>query len=149
MALVKYDPFSGYSSLAKRMDNLLNSFDDSFTPAVRGFAPSIDISEDENNVYLQAELPGIKREDIKVTVNDNNVLLIKGKKERRDEDKSEENGRTYWRSERSYGEFMRSFQLPDNVKSDEVDAKFEDGVLNIKLVKIEPEKPKERLVDNF
>lgn len=144
MSLVKYDPFRGYSTLARRMDSFFDAFNDSFMPAIRGFAPSIDVSEDENHLYFYAEMPGIKKDDLKVTINDDNVLVIKGKKERKDEEGNDE--RAFWRSERSYGEFTRTFELPDNIDSDNIDAKYQDGVLNITLNKKEPEKPKEKLI---
>jgi HSP20 family protein len=78
---------------------------------------------------------------VKVTINDDNILVIKGEKKR--EFKTEDKERNFIRVERSYGSFQRSFMLPDNVKKDNVSAKFENGVLTITLEKIEPEPPKQ------
>lgn len=143
MSIVRFDPMRGFESLARRMNAAANELNKGFNVEFGGFSPRIDISEDEKFIYIAAEVPGIAKEDIKLTVNDDNMLVIKGTK--KCEEKKEENGGnvSYLRVERSYGEFLRSFMLPDNVKKDSVNAKFENGVLNITLEKIEPVKPKE------
>ncbi len=144
MALVKYNPFRGFEGIIKRMNDLMSDFDrDSFFDnnllGSRTFLPAVDIKEDEKYIYINAELPGMKKDDIKVTINDENVLQIKGTKKY--EDKKEDE--TYIRMERSFGEFVRSFTLPENVKEDTIKAKYEDGILQISLEKTEPSKPKE------
>ena len=142
MTLVKYNPFRGFDSLARRMNNFMGEFErDSFLRDFNtaGFLPKTDIKEDEKHIYLKAEIPGLSKEDVKVTINDENVLQIRG--EKKYEEKKD--GESYVRMERSFGEFTRSFLLPDNVKEDEIKAKFENGVLEIALQKLEPAKPKE------
>jgi HSP20 family protein len=99
----------------------------------------VDIFEDEKNVYVQAELSGIKKEDVKVTVNDDNILSIIG--EKKYEKKSE--NETTLRTERAYGKFTRSFILPDNLDKNAITANFDNGVLNLSIPKIEPPAPKE------
>lgn len=143
MALVKFDPLRGFESLARRMNSLANDFEKGFNIEFGSFMPKIDIAEDEKNIFLQVEVPGIAKEDIKLTISDENVLVIKGEKKR--EGKSEEKGEgySYIRMERSFGEFSRSFMLPDNIKKDSISAKFDNGLLSVQLEKIEPEKPKE------
>lgn len=139
MALVRFDPFRGFENLSKKMSDFIGDFDKGVNIEFGGFAPRVDISEDEKYLYVHAELPGINKENVKITVNDDNVLIIKGEKKREEvvEDK------TFIRVERNYGSFSRSFMLPDNVKTESISAKYENGILSLTLEKIEPVKPKE------
>lgn len=139
MAIIKYDPFRGFEGLTRRMNKLLSDVDQGFQVESGGFNPRVDITEDENHIYLHAELPGLNKNDVNVSVNDEHMITIKGEKkiEKQEKDKS------YLRTERSYGSFMRSFLLPENVNINNIQAKFENGVLEITLNKIEPAKPKE------
>lgn len=145
MAIVRFDPFRGFESLARRMSSFMEDFDKGlgFNLEFGNFAPRVDIAEDEKNLYIHAELPGLKKEDVKVSINEDRVLTIKGEKKRDEkfEDKSED--KCFIRVERSFGSFVRSFMLPDNIKTENVNAKFENGVLELTLEKVEPEKPKE------
>lgn len=141
MAIVRFDPFRGFESLARRMNEFLDEFEKGVSVSTAEFSPRVDISEDEKNIYVSVDVPGVSKEDIKVTINSDNVLIIKGEKKR--EIKTEGKERSYIRVERSYGSFQRSFMLPDNVKKDDVKAKFENGVLNITLEKVEPEQPEQ------
>ena len=104
---------------------------------VTEWSPSVDISEDDKEFLVKAELPDVKREDIKVNV-ENGVLTITG--ERKFE--KEEKGKKYHRIEWSYGSFTRSFTLPEAVKADKVAAEFKDGLLHVRLPKDESAKPK-------
>lgn len=141
MSIIRFEPFRGFESLVRRMNEFLEDFEKGFTVGTSEFTPRTDISEDEKNIYVSVEVPGISKEDIKVTLNDENVLVIKGEKKR--ETKTEDKERSYIRVERSFGSFQRSFMLPDNVKKDNIAAKFENGVLTITLEKVEPEPPKQ------
>ncbi|MCX7908948.1 MAG: Hsp20/alpha crystallin family protein [Ignavibacteria bacterium] len=141
MAIVRFDPFRGFETLARRMNQIFEEFERGITVSTSDFSPKVDISEDEKNLYITVEVPGVNKEDIKVTINDDNVIVIKGEKKR--EFKTEDKERNFIRVERSYGSFQRSFMLPDNVKKDNVNAKFENGVLTITLEKVEPEPPKQ------
>ena len=157
--LTRFEPFREMermtNEMSRQMDSLFRSFDSDFgnnnsfrrfladNVLNRPFAPRVDIAEDAANMYLHVELAGLAKEDVQVTVSDDRILTIKG--ERKNEHKDE--GKNYVRVERVYGEFSRSFQLPDNVKSDAVDAKFENGVLNITLPKTEEAKPKHVAVE--
>lgn len=91
----------------------------------------IDISETDTEYEVEAELPGINQKDIDVKV-DNNILIIKGKKEER---KKEETEKNYHLQERSYGAFQRSISLPSNIMTEQIKAKFESGVLHISIPK--------------
>lgn len=143
MAIVRFDPFRRFGGMTRRFDDIFGDLEKGVNIEYGGFAPRVDISEDEKNVHLCVELPGIRKEDVKVTVNDENVLTIKGEKKREETVEDKEGDRSYVRVERSFGEFTRSFVLPDTVKSDSVAAKYENGVLNLTLEKVEPKKPKE------
>lgn len=104
---------------------------------VAEWSPLVDISEDENEYLIKAELPEIKKEDVKLTVQDE-VLSISG--ERKYE--KEEKGKKYHRVERAYGSFVRSFTLPEDADGTKVAAEFKDGVLKVHLPKSEKAKPK-------
>jgi len=141
MSVIRFDPLRGFESLSKRMSNLVDEFEKGFSFEYGGFAPRVDIAEDEKSVILHAELPGIRKEDVKVSINDEKVLTIKGSKKRVEaEGESQKN---FIRLERSYGEFTRSFVLPENINTDSINAKYDSGVLEITLQKKEPSKPKE------
>ncbi|NJN05386.1 MAG: Hsp20/alpha crystallin family protein [Rhodobacteraceae bacterium] len=105
---------------------------------VSEWSPLVDITEDEKEFLIKVELPEVKRDDIKVTV-ENGVLSIAG--ERKFE--KEEQTRKYHRVERSYGSFLRSFTLPEGTGSDKVNAEYRDGILTITLPKAEESKPRQ------
>jgi len=107
------------------------------TMIVADWAPSVDISETEGEYQIKAEIPDVKKEDVKVTLEDG-VLTIQG--ERKHE--KEEKGKRFHRIERSYGNFVRTFSLPDVIDEEKVKADFKDGVLNLHLPKSEKAKPK-------
>jgi len=105
---------------------------------VTQWIPRADVSERGDAYVIKAELPGVSKDDVKITL-DENVLTVKGEKKQEKEEKD----RNYHRVERSYGSFERSFRLPTSVKSDKIDAMYKDGVLTITLPKAEEAKPKE------
>ncbi|MFQ5704524.1 MAG: Hsp20/alpha crystallin family protein [Gemmatimonadales bacterium] len=106
------------------------------------WSPVVDVQETEDGLHVSTELPGIKSQDVKVTVDDG-VLTISGEKKREIEKGSNKDGVGYHLVERHYGRFERSFTLPRAVDADKVEARFEDGVLNIDLPKTEQAKPKQ------
>ena len=106
--------------------------------AVAEWSPLVDISEDDKEYLIKAELPEVKKEDVKVTA-EAGTLTIMG--ERKFE--KEEKGRRYHRVERAYGTFGRSFSLPDDASPAKVSAEFKDGVLTVHLVKDEKAKPQQ------
>jgi len=122
------------------VDNLFNSLlDDFFYPSLAGnnqqdnfLSPRMDISETESEYKVEVELPGINQEDIEVKM-DNNILTVKGKRE----EEKEEKERTYYTRERYYGSFQRSVSLPNNVSADDIEAKFNNGILHIQIPKKE------------
>lgn len=141
MTSYRRDPFRGFDGIAKKMYSIMDEIDKGVSIEYGKFSPRIDISEDEQGIYLHAEIPGVKKEDLNVSLNEENVLVLKGEKKSEKSDESEENGRTLIRMERSFGSFSRSFMLPDNVITDSIKAKFSDGILDIRFDKKEPELP--------
>jgi HSP20 family protein len=102
------------------------------------WTPAVDIAEKENEYEVNVELPGVSKDDVKITV-ESNVLTIRG--EKKQEEKTTKNG--YRRIERSYGSFQRSFRLPDTINAGKIDAVYKDGVLTVTLPKAEEAKPKQ------
>jgi len=105
---------------------------------VAEWAPAVDITEDDKEYLVTAELPQVRKENVKVTM-ENGILSISG--ERKFE--KEEKGKKYHRIERSFGSFLRSFDLPDDADATKVDAKFSDGILNVHVAKSESAQPKQ------
>ncbi|CAN0592568.1 unnamed protein product [Ectocarpus sp. 12 AP-2014] len=121
------------------IDYIFNDFFDSFenqfkrsflTKNEQDFFPLLDVSETNSNYTVELDIPGVKKEDININV-DNNILTIKGKKEM-DKERKDSN---YYSRERFYGDFKRSMSLPSGVKTDKIDASFKDGVLTIRMPK--------------
>jgi len=131
MTLVKFEPLRELESLSNRIQKYFEDFPSLGSEYPLSFNPKIDISEDEKNLFVDAEIPGIKKEDLKLTLQDN-ILTIKGEK-KREEEKKEKN---FYRNERCYGTFTRSFTLPVEVNREKIDAKFENGTLKIKMEKV-------------
>jgi HSP20 family protein len=101
------------------------------------FAPT-DVSEDENSLQISMELPGVEPDDVRLSL-ENNILTIRGEKRQR----SEENNERVHRFERTYGVFERTFALPNTVDVDKIEARFENGVLLVRIPKAEKARPRE------
>lgn len=131
MLLTRFDPFKELRSLEERFSDALSTSDlkkDIFTT----FTPSINTREGEFAYHIDVDLPGVKKEDISVKI-ENNVLTLKGERKTKKEVKKED----YYKMESSFGSFMRSFTIPDNVDSENIHAENKDGVLEITLPKKE------------
>lgn len=131
-----------YSRPASTLADLLDDFfgESVFESTDRDFPalwPRVDITEETDHYALHADLPGLDRKDVKITV-ENGVLRIEGEKK---EEKKREKG-TYSHLERSYGQFSRSFTLPDGIDAEQIGAKMNNGVLELKLPKSEQAKRK-------
>jgi HSP20 family protein len=140
--LTRWDPFREFVTIQDRMNRL---FRDSYAPEgqdqslnTSAFAPPVDVYEDEHNVTLKIEVPGIDEKDIDVRI-ENNTLTVHGERKFEKEEKEE----NYRRVERQYGSFTRTFTLPTTVDQESVQADYEKGVLKIKLAKKEEAKPKQ------
>ena len=139
--LTRWEPFREFSTLQDRMNRLFretqgNSQDESLTSS--SFAPAVDVYEDEHNVTLKIEVPGIDEKDIDVRI-ENNTLTVHGERKIEKEEKEE----NYRRVERQYGGFTRTFNLPPTVDAEKVQADYDKGVLKITLPKKAEAKPKQ------
>lgn len=131
--------------LHRSIDDLLEDFFGGTTAVARQanvLAPRFEVSETDENIVIEAELPGMDEKEIELTLQDN-VLTLKGEKKREEETKK----KNCYISERSYGHFQRSLQLGSNVDADQVNAAFKKGVLTVTIPKLEPEKSKARTID--
>jgi HSP20 family protein len=141
MTISRWDPFRELEDMNHRLNRMFagsvsnRSGQENMT--YPDWQPSVDISETPEYFVIAAELPDVKREDIKVTV-DNGVLTLKGERRLNKEEK----GKKFHRVERSYGSFVRAFSLPDNVDETRIKADAKDGVLTLTLGKAVKEKPK-------
>ena len=142
MALVRWDPFRELEEMSDRLNRMFarpetRTANGKETMIIADWTPSVDISETEGEYQIKAEIPDVRKDDVKVTVEDG-VLTIQG---RRNQEK-EEKGTKYHRIERSYGTFIRSFAFPDTATSENVVAEFKDGLLKVRIPKSEKMRPK-------
>lgn len=144
MVVVRWDPLRELEQMADRLNRVTSrpeaglSRNGQEAMTVADWVPTVGISETEAEYTIQAELPGVKKDAVKVTM-ENGVLTIQG--ERRQEQR--EGGRPHHRVERMYGRFARTFTLPDTVDTGKVRAKYADGMLYLHLPKSEKAKPKQ------
>lgn len=147
MSLVRWDPFREISNLQASINKL---FDENFRlfrapeqgGLVQGWMFPVDIKETADSIIINAEIPGLNREDIKISFADNQ-LTIRGERKK---EIQEENER-FLRLERSYGSFCRTFTLDVPVKPEEIKARYQDGLLEITLPKQDDIKPREITID--
>ena len=135
MSLIRWEPFREMDDFFRRYAGLGNRLPRSENG---DWTPTANITETDKEYLIKAELPEVKKEDVKITVQEG-VLVITG--ERKIE--KEEKGKRYHRLERAYGSFARSFTLPDDSDGSKVNAEFKDGVLKVHLAKSEKAKPKQ------
>ena len=143
MTIVRWAPLRNVATLQDRINRIFNeAFADSkdFEDEVSmsAWRPVVDIFDTNNAIVIKAELPGIKKDDVSVDVKDN-VLTIKGERSFSKEIKEE----NYYRKERSFGKFQRSFTLPEAIEPAGIKANFKNGVLEIEVPKAEEKKPKQ------
>ena len=147
-ALNVRNPWTAFEAFNRAFAPLFNGESTTAAPAnpanpadtenvTRAWAPRVDILENEAAYQVTAELPGVKKEDVEITV-ENNLLTLKG--ERKFE--KDVNKEQYHRIERAYGSFLRSFTLPNRVAQDQVQAKFDNGLLFITIPKVPEARPK-------
>lgn len=150
MALIRWNPAREVATFPSDVFHMQREIDRMFdrflggslmedgTAFTSNWTPAVDITEHENEYVVKLEIPGVSKDDVKITL-ENNVLTVKGEKKQEKESKSA----NYHRVERSYGAFQRTFTLPMGVKEDSIDASYKDGILNIALPKAEEAKPKQ------
>jgi HSP20 family protein len=142
MNLIKWDPFRELEDVSSRLNRIFGRplgrlESNSEMLAMVDWTPSADISETDTAYLIKAEIPGVKKEDVKVTIQDG-MLTIQGERKMEKEEKDKK----FHRIERSYGSFMRSFRLPDDADESAVKAEFKDGMLDVTLSKSAKAKPK-------
>ena len=141
MTLVRWRPFRDLFNVQDEVNRMFEGFFDRSSRSLEEVElclPAADVYENKDDIIFSVELPGLDREDIKVTVQDN-ILTIKGEKKQEKEEKDT----SFHRLERSYGFFTRSFSLPTTVQADKIRASYDKGVLRVELPKAEEVKPKE------
>ena len=146
MSLVRWEPFAGTEEIFNRlMPAMFGRWPRLSLPAngepKYDWSPSADISETEKEYVIRAELPAVKKEDVKVTV-DQGTITIEGERKQQKEDKNEK----YHRVESFYGSFARSFSLPDNVNADAIKCESKDGVLTVHIPKTQAAAPKSKQI---
>ncbi len=142
---MKLAPWSPARDLLKIQDEMNRMVDRFFNPDEffgsefsAGWLPSMDVMETKDSFKLTLELPGMKKDDVRITYKDD-TLIVEGERKQEEESKDV----NYHRVERRYGKFLRSFHIPTQVKSDQIEARFKDGVLTIEVPKTEEVKAKE------
>jgi len=141
MAIVKYNPFRELRTMQDQMNRMLDmawnrEFGEELKEGV--WQPPVDIYEDEQSVVIKAEVPDVDQKDIEVRI-ENNTLTLKGERKHSSEIKKE----NYYRVERYFGQFQRSFSLPQSIDQDKVQATCDKGILTITLPKLDEVKPKQ------
>ncbi len=142
MTLVKFRPWIDHENLNRSVKRIFGEMPD-FFGSDSAFFPRVDIIEAEKELKINVELPGLKREDVKLVV-ENGLLSISGNREKETESKDELN---ILRSEIYHGSFNRSFQLSEDYDSEKIKAEFENGILSIAISKKKVEEPKERIIE--
>jgi HSP20 family protein len=142
MSLVRWNPFTELERVQREMNRLFNDTTGGLakneSASLSRWTPAVDIFEAEDEIRLTAELPGMRRDDVRVDVEDR-LLTISGERRLENEDKQDD----YTRIERVYGQFSRSFNLPSTVDVDKISAEMEDGVLRVHMPKREESKPRQ------
>ncbi len=142
MTFVKFEPLRELDNLNNRLHKFLGEFPANIDLGF-SFSPRIDVSADDKTFFVEAELPGMKKEEIKISLQDN-ILTISGEKKKAGETNEK---KEYFRNERIFGNFSRSFTLPEDINPDITEASFEDGVLKISISKKEIKSEKERNIE--
>jgi HSP20 family protein len=138
--LTRFEPYREFATLQDRLNRLFQSSfgENENALTTSNFSPAVDVYEDEHNVTLKVEVPGIDEKDLDIRV-ENNTLTVHGERKFEKEEKEE----NYRRVERQYGSFTRSFTLPQTVDTENIQANYDKGVLKVKLAKKAEAKPKQ------
>ena len=138
MSLVRWEPFRDLLALQERLNRGFEANRQTGEEQLGTWAPAVDIYETEKEIVLKADLPGMNLADVDISLN-NNVLSVRGER-KFEKDVKEDN---YHRVERTYGNFVRTFTLPNTVNADQIEASYENGVLRITMPKREEARPKQ------
>jgi HSP20 family protein len=140
LSLIKKEPHYGWGlfNLRNEVDKMFRDFYEDSETRESYWLPSVDITEDGDKLTLTAEIPGVKKEDVKISLN-NGILTIEGEKKQTKEEKTD----STYRSERYYGKFTRSFNLTSEIDAEKIKADYDSGILKITLPKSEKVKPRQ------
>ncbi len=136
MAVVRFEPIRELERFIERVGDFFEEAGKGITLEIGGFVPRTNIWEDENAYYVEMELPGVKKEDLEISLREDGVLIVRGKKA------VPQDERQYLRAERKFGDFQRSFAFPEPIDASGIAAELKDGVLTITLPKVKKEEPK-------
>jgi HSP20 family protein len=144
MPITRWDPFRDVVTLQNRLNSLFQDYNrgEGEPVAAASFIPPVDIYEDDRQIVLKLEVPGMKQEDLDIQLENNN-LTVRGERKFENEEKEE----NFHRIERRYGSFYRAFTIPNTVNADSVKADYDAGVLRIQLEKRPEAKPKQIKVE--
>jgi HSP20 family protein len=142
MALIRWEPVRELNTIQSEMNRLFNTFFDASAPGngqtpTRRWIPAMDLVENDDELVLRADLPGLTEDDVKIEVEDN-VLTVSGQRKAEHEERKD----GYFRVERAFGSFHRSLTLPEGVDPEKVTANFDRGVLEVRIPKPEQRKPR-------
>ena len=127
MTFVRFNPVKEFENFNDKIQNIFGEFPNSGFNYDNSFRPKADIYSDEQNIYVELEVPGVKKEDLKISLKDY-VLTVSGEKKSQNKDDRELN---YYKSERSFGVFSRNFTLSKEVDQENIQASYENGILRI------------------
>jgi HSP20 family protein len=135
MNLVKWDPFVELEDVSKHLNRIFGRFParteaDREVLTMADWSPTVDITETDSAYMIKGEIPSVNKEDVKVTIEDG-MITMRGERKQEKEEKDKK----FHRIERSYGSFLRSFRVPDDVDETAVKAEFKDGMINVTLPK--------------
>ncbi|MBM4173585.1 MAG: Hsp20/alpha crystallin family protein [Ignavibacteria bacterium] len=134
MTMLRFEPFRGLDTVKRRMFDTINDINTD----INDFSPKVDIAHEEKAITLLIEIPGVSKEDVKISIDEHRVLTISGeKKQHQTIDRQ-----AFLRSERRFGSFTRLFKMTDLIDIQGIQAEFNNGVLSVTLPKIEQEQPK-------
>jgi HSP20 family protein len=136
MTFIEFEPVVNFEELDDNLSSILKNYAIEDSTSFNSFNPKIDISEDEKNIYLEAELPGVRKENMKIKLEDNKLTITGEKKNANENDKN----KRFFNRERSFGSFKKAFTIQADVKQDNIRAEFENGVLSVTIEKLIPEK---------
>jgi len=138
MTMLTFEPFRGLDTVTRRMFDTMSEMNRNVKQQVEQFSPRVDIAETEKAISLHVEIPGVQKDDVKISINEDRILSIRGEKKQIETIE----GQQFVRVESRFGTFARSFTLSDSIDINGIQAEFNHGILQITLPKVEPEKPK-------
>ena len=145
MLVTRYNPFNELENVRKSFElfnSIINNIENqSERGTIASFLPAVNTREEDDAYYIEVDLPGVKKEDIEITTEDN-ILTISGERKLKKESKEDD----YYKVESAYGKFSRSFTLPEKVDTSKIEAKNENGVLEIVIPKIKEEEKKPKKI---